>query len=154
MRSNMMSRVFILILLVFSLCACGESHVTEIKTQIHNPEQREEFIKLLREKDINFRIDDEGYIYYPAEQEETFTSLFEEYISSDLPAGNSVAFHQDFSKKLFTEEMNKRNIPYAIKKRHDQEWFVWDEKDSKEVNRIRKFVKDQTVKEIERRLSK
>jgi len=136
--------------LILCLYGCADRELIEEQTIIHDPQQQKEFIVMLNNNKIQHRIDENGYITYPANQSNKVKSLLMQYFRNDLVPGRHVTFYQEFAQNLFINELKKNNIPYTTKIRDKKTWFIWDEQYSKEVKKIKEFVMLENVKEIER----
>ena len=69
------TRIFVLVLL---LSSCSLNKDVEESVLIYDPIKNKAFIKLLDEKKVNYRIQDDGIIFYPKKQSELAKAAFEQ----------------------------------------------------------------------------
>ena len=72
--------------LVLLLCSCNTIKGKEESVFIYDPIKNKQFINLLIEKKVEYRIQDDGLIFYPAAQNETVKEVFEKIMGKKIPA--------------------------------------------------------------------
>ena len=74
--------IFSLILLI---CSCNLGKSMEESVIIYDPVKQDVFIGLLKEKKIDYRVEDDGQIFYPVEENELVKEAFEIVMGSKIP---------------------------------------------------------------------
>jgi len=74
--------IYILVLL---LSSCGASKNAEESVLIYDPVKNKQFIHLLDEKGVNYRIQDDGLIFYPIDKNEIVKEAFEKVTGKKIP---------------------------------------------------------------------
>lgn len=77
-------RTTILALTLF-LAACNNSKTMEESIVIYDQKKNKAFISLLDERGVNYRIQADGLVIYPAEQKEIVKKTFEEVTGKIIP---------------------------------------------------------------------
>ena len=76
------AKIFSLILLI---CACSNSSGIEESIIIYDAKKNENFINLLNEQKVDYRVQDDGLIFYPVEQKDIVIKAFEKTTGRKIP---------------------------------------------------------------------
>lgn len=71
--------------LTLFLCSCGVGKDTDESIIIYDPIKNKQFLKLLDEQKVKYRVHEEGLIIYPAEKKEIAKAAFEKVTGKKIP---------------------------------------------------------------------
>ena len=74
-----------LILSILLLEACNQGSPVEERIIIYDPEKNRLFISMLDDKKVDYRIQDDGVIVYPATQKDRVLEAFEKATGKKVP---------------------------------------------------------------------
>ena len=74
-----------ILVLVLLLSSCGNSKDIEESVVIYDPVKRKQFVELLDEKEIAYRIQGDGLIIYSAMKSEAVKAAFEKVTGKAIP---------------------------------------------------------------------
>lgn len=74
-----------ILVLTFLLSACNLNSGIEESIIIYDANKHELFVNLLKEKDVDFRIQSGGQIFYPVEQKAVVIEAFEKVTGKKIP---------------------------------------------------------------------
>ena len=70
--------------LTLLICSCNASNGLEESIIIYNPEKHQLFIKMLDNKKVDYRIQDNGQIFYSPKQKEIAIKAFEKVMGNKI----------------------------------------------------------------------
>lgn len=75
----------LILFLTLLISSCSTSKDTDERIAIYNPEKHKLFIGLLNEKNVKYRIQDDGQIVYSIEQKDAIIKAFEQVMGNKIP---------------------------------------------------------------------
>lgn len=75
----------LILFLTLLICSCNASNNLEESIIFYNPEKQALFTKMLDEKKVDYRIQDNGQIFYSLEQKDIVIKAFEKVMGNEIP---------------------------------------------------------------------
>ncbi len=72
------------VLLVLLLSACSPEKAAEQSVVIFDPQKQAQFIGMLEEKGVSYRLQDDGMIFYPEDQSDIAREAFEQVMGKKI----------------------------------------------------------------------
>lgn len=81
----MINRIAYIIFFTLLLSGCNTKSGLEESIIIYGAEKKQLFIKVLDEKNVDYRVHDDGQIFYPVEQKQVVIEAFEKVTGKKIP---------------------------------------------------------------------
>lgn len=98
------------------------------------------FIRMLTENNIEFRQDEDGYIWYKLKYEKKVKNIKGEILKKYYSTKYSLTYQNINTLNYFIDALNKNLIKYKVIKQGGVDWVHWNEEDDASVQSIIKEV--------------
>jgi len=118
------------------LISCGEDQKElELYHQFIDPEVQERFVNELDSKQVYYRIDESGFVWFGAEDQFTVESIRREIIADEYRK-NSVTFPENKYVQLFKDRLDGMGIGYQSRTHSGREYVYWEDRDDGRVSKV------------------
>jgi len=134
-KTDKMKLSYIAILLCV-LISCGEDQKElELYYKFSDPEVQERFINELDSKQIYYRTDESGLVWFGAEDYSAVENI-KRVIIADEYRKNSVAFPENKYVQLFKDRLDGMGIRYQSRTHSGREYVYWEDRDDSRVKKV------------------
>lgn len=130
--------IFFFIILFIS--ACSDYENVEEKFKFNDPGAQEELILELKKQKINYRIDDDGWIWYRLNQRNQFNYAVKQILNNYFVPETSTSYADAKIAELFKNKLEAQGIEYEIREQNNRIWIVWEQKDNEKVLKIKNEI--------------
>ena len=118
-------------------------------TRLAEPSEQQMLEAELQKHHIWFTKDETGKIWYEVTREKEVKQ-----IELRIFGEPKTHFVSDKDTALFTAALDKQSIKYRVENRNGEKWVIWSRKDDARVQKIKKQVEDQILKQTEGEVTK
>jgi hypothetical protein len=140
----------ILVVLVVLCAACGEGVMAQENRKLWNEKSdRELFVRELKVRNIPFRVDSEGGIWYPASEVSTVDAISKDILTKTT--GPGIYFEDPVDDADFRKRLEIAGIPFQVRRRFEKDWVTWDKQHDERVTAIRDAVDNESLSRSQER---
>lgn len=127
------------------LCgACGDFAMAQENRKLWtDKDERELFVRELTARNIPFRIDAEGGIWYLAKEVDTIDAISKGILERN--SGPGIYYEDPTDDAAFRKRLEVAGIPYQTRRKGDREWIFWEKQYDTRVATIRDLVDSESL---------
>lgn len=137
---------FLMAVLLFIAGCADATGVPENRLLYQDEVARGMLEKALKERNIPFRVDPDGGVWYPAKDDELIDEIRQEIVK--VRFGPSVSYEDPLDMGSLKEKLNAAGIRYQTKIQYGREHLTWEKQDEKRVGEILEEVDTNSVERL------
>lgn len=131
-----------LLIVMLTLIGCSDVSSKQLKFKFNDQKANEILTTKLQEENIEYYIDDEGWIRYSISDKNKIDRLVKVVTKEYFVPETSISYADPAISDIFQKKLEEEGIPFDVRKQDDRVWVVWDKRDNEKVKDIKKDIED------------
>ena len=143
-----MKKIILILTLLISSCSSEET----ITFGFEDPETTKSALKIIKEKNIWFKLQSNGRYEFRVSDIPQIQKIYAEVANSIIPFGRSSG-HGPEILEIIVKKLKSHKIPYTIKNYQGDNWIIWEDKDHKKVQEVKKEAQKEFSEMLQNKLN-
>jgi len=138
------AKTFLFIILLVVMGCTGSITAGENRLLYEDHAARQMLVYALKTRNITYRVDSEGGVWYPAKDVKIIDGIAKEIVEARF-SGPAASFEDPTDVVSFRKKLAAVGIPYKTKLQHGQEWTTWEKVNDVRVKEIQEEVENENI---------